>query len=234
MEKLTDREKELELLDMEERIHVFRRDLKGDALLSARLVKAARESDWAAVERLLAAGADPRICRFGDAFGVESALFYALRERKFDVAGKLYAAGDRLEDLIVESEVQGGLPESALGFLAFEMRRGRNWFFDASMPLSECCRCASFARIDEMIETAPPEELDRSVEPLFDSWLRYHRTAADAFVAFLERLRRRGARLPEAKKRELTEKLRSVANCPAAMRPAEDALDKLEALLRKF
>lgn len=233
MEKI-DREKELERMDMEERIHVFRKDLPGDPLLSARLVKAAADSDWPEVERLLDAGADPRICRFGDAYGVESALFYALREQRFDVAIKLYDAGDRLEDLIAETESTGGLPEQALGFLALEMRCGRNWFYDETMPLSECCRCASFARIDGMIDTASQEELDKSVAPLVSAWFRYKKEANDTFVEFLERLRRRGAKLDEAQKLRLLENIRAVANYPKAMRPDDAALKKFEAAVAKF
>ena len=45
--------KEMEVMEMEERIHVIREDLTGDALLSAKLVKAAKENNWEEVENCL-------------------------------------------------------------------------------------------------------------------------------------------------------------------------------------
>ena len=81
--------KEMEVMGMEERIWQIREDLSGNVLLSAKLVKAAFEKNWKEVDTLLADGADPRICRRGDAFGVESALYYALKDKRFDIAEKL-------------------------------------------------------------------------------------------------------------------------------------------------
>ena len=53
-----------------EDIVAVRYDLEqhGDTMLSAQLVKAASEGDWPEVTRLLAAGADPRICRYSDTY----------------------------------------------------------------------------------------------------------------------------------------------------------------------
>ena len=80
--------KEMELMELEENIHVIREDLTGDPLASAKLVKAAFDCNWGEVEKLLASGADPRICRWGSAYGVESALYYALKDKNFDIAEK--------------------------------------------------------------------------------------------------------------------------------------------------
>ena len=91
---------QIEHMELEDRIHVIRQDLTGDPLLSGKLVKAAREKQWEEVEKLLSQGADPRICRSGDAYGYESALYYALLDKRYDMAEKLYEAGDRLDDLI--------------------------------------------------------------------------------------------------------------------------------------
>ena len=66
--------KEMDTMEMENPIRQIREDLPGDAMQSAKLVLAAFEKKWEEVEKLLKNGADPRICRRGDAYGVESAL----------------------------------------------------------------------------------------------------------------------------------------------------------------
>ena len=225
-------ERRMEEMEMNERIHVVREDLKGDALLSAELVKAAFENRWQEVERLLNLGADPRISRRGDAFGMESALFYALREQQFDIARKLYDAGDRLEDLIVEDKVN--FPVEALNFLAGEMRNGRNWFYDESMSLSECCRCSSFARINDMIESASSDELNKSIAPVIHSWCRNFR-ATDLYAAILEKLIRRGARISGQEKSELLSDISTrFGHCPAVLHPGKDQVEKITSILQKI
>lgn len=228
----SENERRMEEMSMNERIHKIREDLKGDALLSAELVKAALEKRWQDVERLLENGADPRICRYGDAYGKESALFYALQEQKFDIARKLYDAGDRLEDLIIECD--GKLPVEVLNFIAWEMRCGRNLFYDESMPLSECCRCASFARIGDMIESASQDELNKSIAPVIHSWCR-HFQSTDLFADILEDLIRRGARISEQEKSELMTKISTrFGHCPAVLHPGKDKVEKIVAILQKI
>ena len=97
------KDKEMEVMGMENRVWQFREDLPGDAMQSAKLVLAAFEKRWNEVETLLEQGADPRICRRGDAYGVESALYFALAEKQWNIAAKLYDAGDRLDDHVTES-----------------------------------------------------------------------------------------------------------------------------------
>ena len=126
---------QIEHMELEDRIHVIRQDLTGDPLLSGKLVKAARENHWEEVEKLLSQGADPRICRSGDAYGVESALFYAIIAKRFDMAEKLYKAGDRLDDLIPEDEGTIHLSTETLAFLASSMRNGDNYFLDESRSI---------------------------------------------------------------------------------------------------
>ena len=232
MVKEIENERRVKEMELNDRIHAVREDLKGDALLSAELVKAAFGNRWQEVERLLNLGADPRICRRGDAFGMESALFYALREQQFDIARKLYAAGDRLEDLIVEDE--GNIPVEALNFIAGEMRCGRNWFYDETRTLSECCRCSAFTRINDMIETASQDELNKSVAPVIHSWCRNFQTT-DLHADILEKLIRRGARISEQEKSELLSDIsRRFGHCPAILHPGKDQVEKITAILQKI
>ena len=223
--------KEMEVMEMEERIHAIREDLTGDALLSAKLVKAAKENNWEEVEKLLADGADPRICRSGDAFGVESALYYALKAKRFDVAEKLYEVGDRLDDLIVEGEEN--IPSAALEFLNFAMRHGDNYFYDESKTLSECCRCSNFAQIEKLMPTADKEELGKAFYNTVFAWIR-HFKRLDVYGRILEDLLARGAKISAEDKNELLAAIdRRFNKCPQVMHPGKEAIEQVIELVQK-
>ena len=223
--------KEMEVMEMEERIHVIREDLTGDALLSAKLVKAARENNWQEVEKLLTDGADPRICRSGDAFGVESALYYALKAKRFDVAEKLYEAGDRLDDLIVEDEEN--IPSAALEFLNFAMRHGDNYFYDESKTLSECCRCSNFAQIEKLMPTADKKELGKAFYNTVFAWIR-HFSQSKLYCLILSDLLSSGATLSQEEKTELLEAIdRRFNKCPKVMHPGKEAVEQVIKLVKK-
>ena len=217
--------KEMEVMGMENRVWQFREDLPGDAMQSAKLVLAAFEKKWSEVETLLEQGADPRICRRGDAYGVESALYFALAEKQWNIAAKLYDAGDRLDDLITECELP--LPWQVLDFLAGEMRRGRNYFLDESKTLSECCRCSAFKQIEKLMPDASQEELDKSIVPTVNAWIRYFRNV-DAYLDILKGLKYYGAKLSAEDKTELLAMLeRRFGRCPQAMHPGKEQLEKM-------
>ena len=222
---------EIEVMEMEERIRTIREDLTGDALASAKLVKAARENNWAELETLLESGADPRICRFGDAFGVESALYYALKAKRFDAAEKLYEAGDRLDDLIVENEEN--IPSAALEFLNFAMRHGDNYFYDENKMLSECCRCSNFDRIEKLMPTADKKELGKAFYNTVFAWIR-HFSQSKLYCLILSDLLSSGTALSQEEKTELLEAIdRRFNKCPVVMHPGKEAVDQVIALVKK-
>lgn len=223
--------KEMEIMELEENIHVIREDLTGDALASAKLVKAALDRNWDEVEKLLAAGADPRICRWGSAFGVESALYYALRDKRFDMAEKLYKAGDRLDDLIIENDEN--LHSDVLLFLNAAMRFGDNYFYDASKGLSECCRCSNFAQIEKLLPGASQEELNKSIVPAVRSYFRNFKEHR-IYSSLLEDLIARGAKISEEDRKELLESVecRFGSGCPAVLHPGKEAVEKLVSLIK--
>ena len=219
--------KEMEVMEMENCIGQIREDLPGDAMLSAKLVLAAFEKKWSEVETLLEQGADPRICRRGDAYGVESALYFALAEKQWNIAVKLYDAGDRLDDLVTECELP--LPWQVLDFLAGEMRRGRNYFLDESKTLSECCRCSAFKQIEKLMPNASQEELDKSIVPTVNAWIRYFRNV-DAYLDILKGLKYYGAKLSAEDKTELLAMLERRFGgryCPQALHPGKEQLEKM-------
>lgn len=218
--------KEMEVMEMENGIGQIREDLPGDAMQSAKLVLAAFEKKWSEVESLLEQGADPRICRRGDAYGVESALYFALAEKQWNIAVKLYDAGDRLDDLVTECELP--LPWQVLDFLAGEMRRDRNYFLDESRTLSECCRCSAFKQIEKLMPNASQEELDKSIVPTVNAWIRYFRKV-DAYLDILKGLKYYGAKLSAEDKTELLAMLerRFGGRCPQALHPGKEQLEKM-------
>ena len=223
--------KEMEIMGMEERIWQIREDLSGDVLLSAKLVKAAFEKNWKEVEILLADGADPRICRRGDAFGVESALYYALNDKRFDIAEKLYEAGDRLDDLVSEDETP--LPPVVLDFLAFAMRRGCNYFYDESKPLSECCRCSAFEQIEKLMPAADKEELGKAFINTVYAWIR-HFSQSKPYCMILKDLLSCGATLSQEEKTELLEAIdRRFSRSPQVMHPGKEAVEQVIELIKR-
>ena len=223
----------MEVMGMENRVWQFREDLPGDAMLSAKLVLAAIEKKWDEVETLLEQGVDPRICRRGDAYGVESALYFALAEKQWNIAAKLYDAGDRLDDLVTECELP--LPWQVLDFLAGEMRRGRNYFLDESKTLSECCRCSAFKQIEKLMPNASQEELDKSIVPTVNAWIRYFRNV-DAYLDILKGLKYYGAKLSAEDKTELLAMLerRFGRYCPQAMHPGKEQLEKMVNFIKNW
>ena len=222
---------QIDHMELDDRIHVIRQDLTGDPLLSGKLVKAALENQWEEVEKLLSEGADPRICRCGDAYGVESALYYALIAKRYDIAEKLYDAGDRLDDLITEDE--DNMPAETLAFLAFSMRNGKNYFLDESKNLPECCRCSAFVQIGELMPQASPEELNQSIAPTVHSWIRHFKNP-EVYNQILEDLLARGARLSDSEKQELLDDVhRRFHHCPKVLHPGQEAVDKLASLIKR-
>ena len=220
--------KELENLEMEHGIRVIRQDLPGDALQSAKLVLAAQDKKWEEVEKLLEQGADPRICRWADAAGLmASALFYALESKQFGLAGKLFNAGDRLDDLRLDRD---SVPAEVLTFLAFEMRNGNNYFYDESKPLSECCRCSAFEQIGNLMDSASQDELNKSIEPTVHEWFYYK---APVHVEILADLIAKGAKISNPEKEELLACLDRCSHWPKVMRPPQAAIEKVTALVRQ-
>jgi hypothetical protein len=192
---------------------------------SAKLVLAAFEKKWSEVESLLEQGADPRICRRGDAYGVESALYFALAEKQWNIAAKLYDAGDRLDDLVTECELP--LPWQVLDFLAAEMCCGRNYFLDESKTLSECCRCSAFKQIEKLMPNASQDELNKSIVPTVYAWIRYFRDV-DAYLDILKGLKYYGAKLSAEEKSELLATLeRRFGRCPQVLHPGKEQLEKM-------
>ena len=222
--------KELEHMEEEYEIRVIRQDLKGDALKSARLVQAALDKKWQEAEKLLEEGADPRICRWANATGeIASALFFALESEQYELADKLFTAGDRLDDLRLDSH-SGSVPAAVLDFLAFQMHKGNNYFYDGTRTFSECCRCAAFVQIDEMMETASQDELSKSIKFVVD---HYCRSKASYFIELMKKLIAKGAKLSDQEKEQLLDSVELCRRWPKIMRPTDEGLDEVITLIKQ-
>ena len=223
--------KELEHMEEEFGIRIIRQDLKGDALKSARLVEAALDKNWQEVEKLLEEGADPRICRYMNTVGEKvSALYCALESNQHELARKLFGAGDRLDDLRLSDSPFYRVRGDVLDFLALEMRKGNNYFYDESKSFSECCRCAAFVQIDELMETAGQDELSKSIEFVVD---HYFRSKASYFIELLKKLIARGAKLSDPEKEKLLGDVELCRRWPKIMRPTDEGLNEVIALIKK-
>jgi hypothetical protein len=219
--------KELETIEIEHQVGVIRHDLPGDALKSARLVLAAKEKKWSEVKKMLDGGADPRICRYADTDGqVESALYFALKDMRFILARELYEAGDRLDDLICAGE---NIPESVVSFLAFEMSRGKNYYYDPSKPLFESCQQSTFYQIKKLTDSASLEEMNRSIEPLVRQWICHFNNPI--YIGIMETFIARGAKLAEPVKKELLAKINSLCSIPSPWNPDKETVEKMVSLV---
>jgi hypothetical protein len=222
---------ELEHMELEKDIYVIRQDLKGDALKSAHLIQAAQEKNWQEVEKLLEEGADPRICRETSPVGERvSALYLALASNQHELARKLFEAGDRLDDLRLGTSPFYSLRGDVLDFLAFEMRKGNNYFYDESKSFSECCRCAAFMQIDEMLETASQDELSKSIEFVVD---HYCRSKSSYFLELLKELIARGGKLSDQEKEKQLGYVELCRRWPAVMRPSDEGLSEVTSLIKQ-
>ena len=226
---------EMERLEKEYEIRQIREDLPGDVLAGAKLVQAACDKNWDEVAKMLEAGADPRICRQACASGeIIPALYMALKDKQFELADKLYDAGDRLDDFVEFIDSCGTCPDVVFAFLARSMHCGRNFFYDESKTLSEYCRCSAFKQIEKLLPTADKAELAKSVEPTVSSWIRYfHNT--DTYAEILKALAHYGAKLSPEKKAEILSVIdRRFGNCPEIMSPGKEKVDIIINLIKSL
>ena len=155
---------------------------------------------------------------------MESALYFALADKQWNIAAKLYDAGDRLDDLITECELP--LPWQVLDFLAGEMRYGRNYFSDESRTLSECCRCSAFKQIEQLMPEASLEELNKSIKLTVFSWRRNF-GQTDLILDILKGLKSYGAKLSDADRVELQTFFEAIRKWPAVMQPAKEDMQQI-------
>lgn len=217
-----------QFLDQElpEHVNAVRFDLRHhDVRHSARLLEAAGREEWDAVASLLRQGADPRICRLSDGTTCESALYLALKARRFEIAEALYDAGDRLDDLRTGDNA---IPAEVLDFLAFQAADGNDFFQDGSKPLSECVRCGLWAQVAAKMAAAPQDELDRAAA-MIGLWLD-HRNVKP-YLLVLRELRDRGAAIAQFRG-EMLKRWERFGKMPKVFRPDEECFRRIVEIVK--
>ena len=127
-----------------------------DACGNNEIIAAARNRDWYRVRELLKKGADVRSCNY---FG-QNALFFAVLNCQFELAGELYKHGARLSGLTdnPDSEMLAGIADMT--------RCGMNPFRDENNTLTECCRDGHYDQAESLIEQSSPDEKNRALRAL--------------------------------------------------------------------
>ena len=193
------------------------------------LYHAARNRQWGTVKQLLAdADAAPEPAELPPDCGGRNALYFALLAGEFDIAGRLYELGMRLDAPLQNCDesdsVAGGW---ILQFLSHEHALGRDYFCNETRTLADCCRLALLCQAETLLNQAPAEELAAALAVLPECFLR--EKSIDRVETMLDRLLARGAagtlkqRSPE-EFRELTAVFARIAQWPgpiAVDRPGE-------------
>lgn len=169
------------------------------------LYLAAEAGRWNDVEELLAAGANPRNGRYYEYGGAIciSPLYHALCAGRFDIAEKLYRAGDRLDDL--RTEEYGLKPRTLMAFLVEAAQSGCNYFVNEAETFSECCRDGLFKQAERLLPDAEPAEKNLALEYLLSGpWAEYCELL-EQIVPLFERLLADGAEVGSRKEAFLRE-----------------------------
>lgn len=200
-------------------------------------VDAMLENRWRVALKLVGFGVRPGEVRHADGADRLSALGLALEAGEYEVAEKLYEAGDRLDDYC--HHVGADMRLSLLSMLSAWNRAGRDFFLDEHASLSECCRKGLLLQALPLLDAGvvSRKELDRAAAAMLEGLP----TAAFAFgypeaVAFLRRIFELGGRWNTGDRDELREALEQLEKAPRAARwridPASAA--ELRALAEKY
>lgn len=198
----------------------------GDAFIDAML-----ENRWDEVLKLVESGLKPRDIRHCDGANRLSALGLALEAGEYEVAEKLYQAGDRLDDYC---HLAGDdMKPTILSVLTIFRRGGDDLFRDEHATLADCCSRGLLVQAEPLLESASRAELDRAADVLMDGLIK----AVQSFgyphtLDFMRRVFERGGRLSAGARDEM---LASVASLERSPRTPWWHLDpENAAILRSF
>ena len=134
------------------------------------VLRAAQDNDWKKVDNILAEkNADMSGTRSCDGPNVISALAMALESGEFEIAKKLYDAGDRLDDYHRE-DTEGGTVGAVLSFLAMMHSKGYDFFQDDSLTFAECCKKGLLLQAEKLLPDASQSELDRALKAIVQNF----------------------------------------------------------------
>ena len=165
-------------------------------------VEAMLENRWDVVLKLVEFGVEPGKIRYTDVSDHLSALGLALEAGEYEVAEKLYEAGDRLDDY--SHHVGKGMRPSLLTALSLFRRSGCDLFCDNHATLPDCCAKGLLLQAKPLLESATRKELDRALPAMLDGFLRAAQAFGYARVAdFMQKIIDRGGELSGDDRKEL-------------------------------
>lgn len=134
------------------------------------VLKAAQNNEWEKADNILAEkNVNMSSARFCDGPNVISALAMALEAGEFEIAKKLYDAGDRLDDYHRE-DTEGGTVGAVLSFLAMMHSKGYNFFQDDSLTFAECCKKGLLIQAEKLLPDVSQSELDRALKAVVQNF----------------------------------------------------------------
>ena len=165
-------------------------------------VEAMLNNRWDVVLKLVEFGIEPGKIRHTDGADCLSALGLALEAGEYEVAEKLFEAGDRLDDY--SNHVGKDLKPSLLTALSLFRRSGCDLFRDDHATLADCCSKGLLLQAEPLLDRATRKELDRALPALLDGFLCAAQAFGYAEVAdFMQKIIDRGGEFSCEDRKEL-------------------------------
>ena len=165
-------------------------------------VEAMLADRWDVVLKLVEFGYKPGGIRHTDVADNLSALGLALETGEYEVAEKLYEAGDRLDDY--NHLVGKDMKPSLLTALSLFRRSGCDLFCDDRATLADCCAKGLLLQAEPLLDSATRRELDQALSALLDGFLCAAQAFGYAAVAdFMRKIVDRGGEFSDEDRREL-------------------------------
>lgn len=142
----------------------------GEINLCYSVLKAAQNDEWEKADKILAEkNVNMSSARSCDGPNVISALAMALEAGEFEIAKKLYDAGDRLDDYHRE-DTEGGTVGAVLSFLAMMHSKGYNFFQDDSLTFYKCCSKWLLFQAEKLLPDASQSSLDLALKAIVQNF----------------------------------------------------------------
>ena len=176
-------------------------------------VEAMLADRWDVTLKLVEFGFEPGKIRHTDVADNLSALGLALEAGEYEVAEKLYEAGDRLDDYC--PHVGKDMKPSLLTALSLFRRSGCDLFRDDAATLADCCAKGLLLQAEPLVEPATRQELDRALHALLDGFLNAAQSFGYAGLAdFMQKLIDRGGELCAGDRKELLGMIERLERAP--------------------
>ena len=192
--------------------------------------KAAQNNDWEKADNILAEkNVNMSSARSCDGPNVISALAMALEAGEFEIAKKLYDAGDRLDDYHRE-DTEGGTVGAVLSFLAMMHSKGYDFFQDDSLTFYKCCSKGLLFQAEKLLPDASQSSLDRALKAIVQNFYTLCcRFTGEKVVEFLNNIIAHGGNAVLVYP-DLCLMLDNLKKLPASLQMDESVIEAMEKL----